>query len=235
MNLPPGDSPAGPPVAAARLWAGLDEPWQVAFRQAWEALRTGNVAVGACASTAKGEIIHAARNRLSDDDGPPGEIFGSTLAHAEMNVLARLRYGSHRGLILTTTLEPCLQCAGAIRLGPIGTVRFAGPDRYWEGCHDFGKLSPREARRVQPARVGPRRDELGTFATLIARFSQMNWLGFKNFETEVRAMGEGPLFDFAHELDDSGEMDRLAALEVDAALGSLWPRLQALTPTLTDR
>ena len=26
--------------AAARLWAGLDKPWQEAFRQAWEALRT---------------------------------------------------------------------------------------------------------------------------------------------------------------------------------------------------
>ena len=63
-----------------------------------------------------------------------------------------------------------LQCAGAIRLGPVAAVRFAGPDRYWDGCHDFGKLSAREARRTQPARIGPRRDELGTFATLISRF-----------------------------------------------------------------
>ena len=55
-------SPAGPPVAAVRIWAGLDEPWQDAFGQAWEALRTGNIAVGACASTADGEIICSARN-----------------------------------------------------------------------------------------------------------------------------------------------------------------------------
>src|SRR5262249_17269935 len=68
------------------------------------------------------------------------------------------------------TLQPCLQCAAAIRLGPIRTVRFAGPDRYWDGCHDFGKLSAREARKTQPARTGPRRHELGTFATLISRF-----------------------------------------------------------------
>ena len=96
--------PAGPAAAAARIWRGLDKPWQEAFRQAWEALRTGNIAVG------------------------------------------------------------------AVRLGPVATVRFAGPDRYWDGCHDFGKLSAREANRTQPARIGPRRDELGTFATLISRF-----------------------------------------------------------------
>jgi tRNA(adenine34) deaminase len=119
--------------------------------------------VGACASTPGGEIIYSARNRVNYGEGPPGEIFGSALAHAETNVLARLPFRSRRDLILTTTLQPCLQCAGAIRLGPIATVRFAGPDRYWDGCHDFGRLSAREARRTQPARIGPRRDELGKF------------------------------------------------------------------------
>ena len=165
--------PAGPPAAAARIWAGLDKPWQEAFRQAWEALRTGNIAVGACASTPAGEIICSARNRVNDGEGPPGEIFGSALAHAETNVLARLPFRSRRDLVLTTTLQPCLQCAGAIRLGSVATVRFAGPDHYWDGCHDFGRLSAREARRTQPSRIGPRRDELGTFATLISRFTHL--------------------------------------------------------------
>ena len=212
-------------ASAAALWAGLDEPWREAFRQAWEALRTGNVAVGACASAADGEIVRASRNRLNDDDGPHGEIFGSALAHAETNVLAGLAYGRRGDLVLTTTLEPCLQCAAAIRLGPIATVRFAGPDRYWAGCHDFGKLSPREAQRGQPARIGPRRDELGAFATLISRFGPKLTAGFERI---CRAMGEGPLFDLVHELTDGGELDHLAALEVDAALAYLWPRLQAL-------
>jgi hypothetical protein len=39
-----------------QLWAGLDEPWRESFRQAWAAVRGGNIGVGACAST----------------DGPPG-------------------------------------------------------------------------------------------------------------------------------------------------------------------
>jgi tRNA(Arg) A34 adenosine deaminase TadA len=220
---------AGPRAAAARLWAGLDKPWQEAFRQAWEALRSGNIAVGACASTPDGQIVHSARNRLNDGEGPPGEIFGSALAHAEMNVLARLPYRHPRNLVLTTTLQPCLQCAAAIRLGPIAVVRFAGPDRYWDGCHDFGKLSAREARKAQPARTGPRRDELGTFATLISRFGPAL---SPAFEEALRTLGEGPMTDLVHELEDRGETERIAAMEVNEALGYLWPQLQKLAKAM---
>lgn len=224
MDSPRGGTPATP-ASAERVWAALDEPWREAFRQAWEALRTGNIAVGACASTKDGAIVHAARNRLFDRDGPPGEIFGSALAHAEMNVLARLKFRTHRNLVLTTTLQPCLQCAAAIRLGPIATVRFAGPDRYWDDCHDFGKLSAREARRAQPAREGPRRDELGAFATLIARLGP----GLSTrYEEALRALGEGPTVDLARRLADTGEAEQLAAMEVSEALGRLWPRLGEL-------
>ena len=220
--------PAGPPTAATRIWAGLDKPWQEAFRQAWEALRTGNIAVGACVSTSDGEIVHSARNRVNDGEGPPGEIFGSALAHAETNVLARLPFRGRRDLVLTTTLQLCLQCAGAIRLGPIATVRFAGPDRYWDGCHDSGKLSAREARRTQPARIGPRRDELGTFATLISRFVHLP----PAYEQALRALGEGSAVDLVHELEGGGEVERLAAMDVVAGLGYLWPRLQELAEVL---
>jgi len=220
------DSQRTETAAAARAWADLDDPWREAFRQAWEALRTGNIAVGACASSPDGTIVHAARNRVFDTDGPPGEIFGSALAHAETNVLARLRFRGHQKLVLTTTLQPCLQCAAAIRLGPIATVRFAGADRYWDGCHDFARLSPREAKRVQPVREGPRRDELGAFATLISRLGP----GLRTrYEEALRAVGEGPAIDLVHHLRATGEADRLPAMEVNEALGYLWPRLGELT------
>jgi tRNA(Arg) A34 adenosine deaminase TadA len=114
------------------------------------------------------------------------------LAHAETNVLARLPFGRREDLVLTTTLQPCLQCAAAIRLGPVATVRFAGADRYWDGCHDFGRLSAREARRAQPARIGPRRDELGTFATVISRFAHLP----PGYEEALRTLGEGPAVDW---------------------------------------
>jgi tRNA(Arg) A34 adenosine deaminase TadA len=225
VNPPLAHASDGPPADAARLWAGLDEPWREAFRQAWEALRSGNIAVGACASTPDGQIIYCARNRVNDGEGPAGEIFGSALAHAETNVLARLSFRRYRDLVLTTTLQPCLQCAGAIRLGPIGTVRFAGADRYWDGCHEFGRLSAREAHKGQPARIGPRRDELGIFATLISRFGPTLT---PTFEQALRTLGEGPMIDLVHELDDGGDVQRLVTMEVHEGLGYLWPRIREL-------
>jgi tRNA(Arg) A34 adenosine deaminase TadA len=215
-------------ASAAELWTALDEPWREAFRQAWAALRSGTIAVGACASTSDGTIVRAARNRVFDTGGPPGEIFGSSLAHAEMNVLARLDFLSHSDLVLTTTLEPCLQCAAAIRLGPIGTVRFAGPDAYWDGCHDFGKLSRREAGRTQAARIGPCRNELGVFGTLIARLGPRR---SPRFEQRLRTLGDGPVIDLVDELERAGAKDRLADMEIDEALGSLWSRLRGLAAT----
>lgn len=213
------------PPPADRLFAELDQPWQEAFRQAWEALRTGNIAVGACASTPDGKIIHAARNRVNDSEGPAGEIYGSSLAHAEMNVLARLPFDGPQDLVLTTTLQPCLQCAAAIRFGPVGTIRFAGADRYWDGCHDFGKLSVREAQRVQVKRIGPRQDELGAFATLIARLGRFT----PGYEQALRRIGEGLMADLIVGMRATRELDRLAAMDLTDALAHLWPQLTKLT------
>ena len=219
------DSTRASQPTAAQAWADLDDPWREAFRQGWEALRTGNIPVGAVASSQDGTIVHAARNRVLDKNGPAGEIFGSALAHAEMNVLARLPFPSQRNLVLSTTLQPCLQCAAAIRLGPIATVRFAGADRYWDGCHDFATLSPREAQRVQPAREGPRSDELGVFGALMSRMGVGLW---PRYEEALRELGEGPSVDLARQLAEDGELERLAAMEVNEALAYLWPRLSEL-------
>ncbi len=217
---------------AQELWDGLDEAWREAFRQGWEAVRGGNIGVGAVAATADGEIVHASRNRVNDTDGPHGEIFGSSLAHAEMNVLARLGFRKHQNLVLTTTLQPCLQCAGAIRLARIGTVRFAGHDVYWDGYHDFGKLAVREKQRQsRPVRrLGPRDDELGVFGLLMSRFRLGNpRLSDQGFEAALRDMGEGPVLDLAYRIEDGGELQGFMAMEVDQALAALWPRLQALS------
>lgn len=224
-------------TTAALTWDRLDEPWREAFRQGWEAVRTGNIGVGACASTPEGEIVHAARNRVRDTDGPPGEVFGSSLAHAELNVLARLEFRRYPGLVLTTTLQPCLQCAAAIRMAPIATVRFAGHDAYWDGYHEFTRLAAREAeresRRGPVRRAGPRHDELGVFGLLMSRVGTGNPRLADGFDAALRATGEGPVLDLAYELDDSGETGQLTGGEVERALAALWSRLQRLTACLS--
>jgi tRNA(Arg) A34 adenosine deaminase TadA len=223
--VPEGDATLNPQVTAETLWAGLDEGWQEAFRQAWEALRTGNIAVGACAALPDGTLVHAARNRVADRYGPPGEVFGSSLAHAEVNVLARLSFRQRRRLVLTTTLEPCIQCSAAIRLGPVALVRFAGADPLWDGCHDFSPLSPREAARAKVSIDGPRTDEIGLFGTLISRFG----LGLGSTSTPyLRAAGQADTIDLVRHLEDGGAVPRIAAMEVGEAFVYLWPQLRAL-------
>ncbi|MGC1184004.1 MAG: deaminase [Candidatus Dormiibacterota bacterium] len=209
---------------SAALWLSLDPAWQEAFRQAWEAFRTGNIPVGACVTTADGKIVRAARNRVSDEQAPEGEVFGSSVAHAEVNVLARIALDTPRELVLTTTLEPCLQCSAVARLGAVATIRFAGADPLWDGCHDFSSLSPREAARPQLTMDGPRADQLGLFATLISRF----WRHSDTTEAFLRAAGEGHSLELVQDLRATGQMARLAAMEVDDALAHLWPQLSAL-------
>lgn len=211
-------------ATAEGLWSSLDGAWQESFRQAWEAFRTGNIAVGACATTPDGRLVHAARNRVADDQGPIGEVFGSSLAHAEVNVLARIGLGQPKELVLTTTLEPCLQCSAVVRLGPVAIVRFAGSDPLWDGCHDFSPLSQREAARSQVEMVGPRADELGLFGTLISRF----WQHGSKVEAYLRAHGEAESLDLVQDLSASGKLPKLAAMEVEEALAHLWPRLRTL-------
>jgi tRNA(adenine34) deaminase len=203
----------------------LDESWKEAFRQAWEALRCGNIGVGAAVSSAEGVIVHAARNRVADSAGPPGEVYGSSLAHAEMNVLARLTFRQPRELVLTTTLQPCLQCCAAIRFGPVAMVRVAGADVLWEGCDDFRSMSAWAGRRPPVPVVGPRRDELGVFGTLISRFG----LGLiPAVEEALREQGEGPIIELAMRLERSGELRSLMSQPVEVAFATLWPELQAL-------
>ena len=68
---------------------------------------------------------------MFDASAPDGQIFGSRVAHAEINALVGL--GTERRYFdctLWTTLEPCAQCIGAAWLSTIGRVTFAATDVY---------------------------------------------------------------------------------------------------------
>jgi tRNA(Arg) A34 adenosine deaminase TadA len=212
-------------MSAAELWASLDDGWRIAFEQAWEALRAGSIPVGACLAEPGGRIVHASRNRTAESSGPPGEVWGSGLAHAEINVVARIPRHNPEPFVLTTTLEPCLQCAAAIRLAKVGVVRFAGADPYWSGCHDFGRLMDREAARPQPQRIGPRDDAAGRFAQMIAFLGP---LPNDRYLDWMRDAGESAPIDLALRLRADGGIDRLAALPVGRAFSALEGELALL-------
>jgi hypothetical protein len=60
---------------------------------------------------------------------------------------------------------------------------------------------------------------------LISRFVHLP----PGYEEALRALGEGPMVDLVRELDGGGEVERLAAMDVAAGFGYLWPRLEELT------
>jgi tRNA(Arg) A34 adenosine deaminase TadA len=208
---------------AAAAWAALDDAQRRALRLGWEAFQTGNIGVGAVVTTPDGRLVSSGRNRLADGDAPPGQVFGTSVAHAEINALANVRFRTYeRELVLTTTLQPCLQCSAAIRMAPIALVRVLGPDPLWDGCEDLTSLTPWVARRppipVEHAPWG----ELAAFATLMARCSP---LAVPVVEEALRAAGEGPLLDLVDRLRASDEVAVLAAVPVEVALDRLWSRL----------
>jgi hypothetical protein len=74
--------------------------------------------------------------------------------------------------------------------------------------------------------MSPRRDELGTFATLIERLGPGRT---PKFEAVLRALGEGPMADLANDLETTGEVERLSVTAVDEAFAYLWTALTELT------
>jgi tRNA(Arg) A34 adenosine deaminase TadA len=107
------------------VWEELSEPWRECVKQAWEAYRASSLPIGAVVTDAHGSILSWGRNRIHERSGPPGTIFGHTLAHAELNALLSLDHcqTDPRTCVLWTTTEPCPLCAGAARISDLGELR----------------------------------------------------------------------------------------------------------------
>src|SRR5919201_6817188 len=133
-------------------WSELEPAWRPAFELAWQAFCAGTIPVGAVVTDADGALLARGRNRMFETSGPEGEIFGSRVAHAEINALVQL--GTERRYFectLWTTLEPCAQCIGAAWLSTIGRVAFAASDVYAGAA----KLIERQIEAADSARDFP--------------------------------------------------------------------------------
>ncbi len=101
-----------------------DKKWmRLALREAEQALRTGDVPVGAVA-LCQGEVIGRGFNRREADKDPT--------AHAEMIALreaaATLKTWRLDEVTLYCTLEPCAMCAGAMVLARLPRLVYAARD-----------------------------------------------------------------------------------------------------------
>jgi tRNA(adenine34) deaminase len=126
--------------------------WRTALELAWEAYRAGTIPVGAVITDADGSVLATGRNRISDTDAPAGQIFGSRVAHGEINALVQLPVDrTYRECTLWTTLEPCAQCVAAAWISSIGHVRYAAADVY----AGASKLVEREIEATDRVRTFP--------------------------------------------------------------------------------
>jgi tRNA(adenine34) deaminase len=81
---------------------------------AWESFCAVSLGIGAVV-TRHGEAFTTGRNRVAERDPGDDVLAGTSPAHAELNALAKVPWGTRSdGLELWTTLQPCLQCLGAI-------------------------------------------------------------------------------------------------------------------------
>lgn len=145
----------------------LDDPsWVAAFEEAWASWKAGCFGIGAVVVGPDGDIVARGRNRVLEARTEPGVLAGTMLAHAEMNALGQLEWGSMAGRRLLTTLEPCLLCASATIFLSVPEVHFAGADPWFEGVHDgLGAIAYCEPR--MPVRVGPLDGPVRAFAELL--------------------------------------------------------------------
>ena len=146
--------------------AALDAAWARALELAWEAFRGRTTPVGAVVVDPAGAIVAEGRGRRYEKAGPPRQLAGSHVAHAEVNALAQLGADRHyEDYTLLTTLEPCGMCHGAAVQATVGALAYAGADPY--GGTAALRFGTPQARR-RPLRVtGPLPDERGRLAELL--------------------------------------------------------------------
>src|SRR6266567_7660560 len=121
-----------PAVRDLRVADGLlAEGWERALHLAWEAMRAQTTPVGAVVVNGRGAIVAAGRGRRYEATAPAGQLAGTHIAHAEVNVLAQLSTRRHwEDTLLLTTLEPCAMCHGAAIQSTVAGFFFAGQDPY---------------------------------------------------------------------------------------------------------
>jgi tRNA(Arg) A34 adenosine deaminase TadA len=213
-----------------RRLLALEEPWRTAVTLAWGAFVGGNVGVGAVLTDPQGVIAAVGRNRVSDQDAPPGRLRSTFLAHAEIDVLGQLPPGDHEHYTLWTTLEPCALCSIAIVMGNIGSVVFAARDRLWRGISRLTEVNEFIASGW-PARQGPLHGPVSVFCELLPLFwfldRKPNGTVVQNYQTQ-----HPRLLALAKRLRDDIRFSDLKTRDLHAVLSHLWADLAAIEPDL---
>ena len=213
-------------------FVSLELPWRTAFDRAWLSAQNGSVPVGAVVTTADGTVIASGRARSMEKSGPLGVLFNTTIAHAEINALAALPPTlppkSYQDHTIWVTLQPCLQCIGAIVVARVGAIHFAGGDALWKGIERLPDMNAFVASRW-PESVGPRNDQFGVLGQLLPLLFYRRRYP-EGASMTIHRQQAPAVAALADELVSSGEYVRLLERELPDAVDDLWSRLSNCLP-----
>ena len=216
----------GPASGPGPSWAALPECWRSSFEEAWTSWASGSAGIGAVVTDGDGAIVCRGRNRVLDVPDGRSPLAGTYMAHAEMNALACLPVGDYTGYTIYTTFEPCLMCAGTIRLYGVPHIAYAAGDPVWDGLHEVFVGVPAVARRLATrSRLG---GPFGAFAHVL----HLSWLAGRAPPpvTAAHALLAPGHVRAATRLNESGELRALAdngGTVVEAA-AAVWSDVVAL-------
>lgn len=225
----PATQPATPDITPfEQRWSGLEPEFRRCLELAWESAAAGSLGIGSVITDRDGIIVASGRNRSFESERGEDHLAGSPVAHAEINALGKLRSGrGHLSLTLWSSLEPCLLCAGGIRLSRIGAVRFLAADPLWKDLGDVPDLD-RFIDGGWPSADGHRHDEFAAFAMLLPYHAVSIWRPdgdtAQAWQAHVPEIGR-----LAAELVETNELVALAAASapVEEVIAELWDRLDA--------
>ena len=214
--------------AGRDVFDSLELPWRTAFDHAWLSAQNGSVPVGAVVTSADGTVIASGRARSMERNGPAGVLFNTTIAHAEINAIAALPPQGYPDHTIWVTLQPCLQCIGAIVVARVGRVHFAGSDALWEGIERLPNVNAFVASRW-PETVGPRNDQFGVLGQLLPLlFYRQRYP--EGASITIHRQQAPAVAALADDLVSSGEYERLRQRELPDAVDALWSRLSRCLP-----
>jgi tRNA(Arg) A34 adenosine deaminase TadA len=131
-------------------WDSLGPTWRLAIDEAWKSWTAGSAGVGAVLVDQAGSVVATGRNRTTENSD--SHLSGTIMAHAEMDVLSQVPFGTRIMGPLYTTFEPCLMCASTIAFYRVPEVHYAAADPFFEGLHEWIGSYPFTAERV-PDRI----------------------------------------------------------------------------------
>jgi tRNA(Arg) A34 adenosine deaminase TadA len=207
--------------------ADLDAPMRQAMELAWTAFSVGSLAIGAVITSGE-TTVSTGRNRLAESDPGDDVLAGTSMAHAELNALAKLRFGAfgEEPLVLWTTLQPCVQCLGAIRMSPVTHVHVLAPDPLFRGVERMRSLTPFIAHNWAPI-VERQADEWSVLSVVLQLHALIFW------NSPALALWNDPLPQctlLARRLLSNNTLMDLAASKasLDAAVAATWSQLGSL-------